>query len=165
MPPPSSFDGHWVERAMVTCNLRGRSTRKYLYKTPWIEGGYDDYDAWRVHSDFFPEFEASQIENLQVRIAGRLIACVQTAQQTRIHCFFRDYIGDMAYDPVSGTGHFQLDVFQDSRRFVSVLLRCGHFATKEHYQTVNLQSLSSFLQDVHGGYAHIMMISFRDDAT
>ena len=159
MSPPSTFAGHWVERAMVTCNLRG--TSKYLYKTPWIDGGYDDFDCWRVHSDFFPEFDVSDLAYLQVRVAGRLVACVQTAQCTRIHCHFRDYIGDMAYEGETRTGHFQLDIFQDSRRFVSLLLRCGPFDTKEDYKDATQGSLWSFLQDLEG-YAHIMMISFRD---
>ena len=160
MPPPSTFGGHWVERAMVTCNRRGNS--KYLYKTPWSEGGYDDFDCWRVHSDYYPDFNVAYVAFIQVRIAGRLVACVQTAQCVQISRNFRDFIGDMAYDHGSGTGHFQLDIWQSRSRFASLLLRCGPFNTNEHYNSVSTDSIWSFLQDLDGGYAHIMMISLRD---
>ena len=159
MAPPETFNGHVVSRAMVTCNLRGRNTHTYLYKTPWSLGGYDDYGAWRVFSDHYPRFPIGNLALLQVRLGGRLVACVQTAQSATIDHEFRDTIGD-AYDYCMG--HFQLHIRQDSRRFVSILLQCGPYGSSDEYQASNIGSLWDFLQEVDVRYTQIMMISFFD---
>ena len=157
--PPETFGGERVPRwNVVTCNLRGSNT-KYLYKTPWETGGYDDYGAWRVYSNNLPEFAISKLRHLEVRVGGRLVASVPTATRVYLHRWFRDTT--IAYMSDYGQGHFQLDIQQGRWKTVSLLLCCSWYQTKKQYDEVCLDSISS-LEDGPAEKVQILMISFID---
>ena len=157
--PPAAYGGERVPRwNVVTCNLRGKTT-KYLYKTPWEQGGYDDYDAWRVYSNYLPEFDVGKLTDLEVRIGGRLVASVRTATHSTLHRTFRDTTE--AYMSDYQQGHFQLDIQQNTRKTVSLLLCCGWYQTKDEYYQTNLDSLQGF-QEGPAQKVQILMISFVD---